>query len=80
MKSNTLFHNHFIFCSIEVRSNNLQCYECHPGKLHVDHNSHNHSHEMTMNCLTDDNDFGELKTCHPFDGACAKGTLSKTLW
>merc|ERR1740124_539146 len=28
-----------------------------------------------MKCLQDDDDFGELKRCNAFDGACAKGTL-----
>ena len=53
----------------------LICYECDPIDLSVSHNSHMNK----LNCLTDDDDFGEAKTCNAFNGACAKGTIGKQI-
>lgn len=58
--------------SRKVYSNTLQCYECDPGNLQF---SHQNSHMTQMKCLTNDDDFGELKRCQAFDGACAKAKL-----
>merc|ERR1712150_147791 len=49
----------------------LLCYECDPIDLSTSHNSHMNK----LECLTDDDDYGELNVCNAFDGACAKGTI-----
>lgn len=49
----------------------LLCWECDPIDLSVSHNSHMNK----LECLTDDDDYGELNVCDAFNGACAVGTI-----
>ena len=49
----------------------LKCWECSPIELSVSPNSHMNQ----LECLTNDDKYGELKTCDAFNGACAKGTI-----
>jgi len=49
----------------------LKCYECNPVDLSITP----YSNMNKLNCLTDENDYGELKVCDYLHSACAKGTI-----
>jgi len=49
----------------------LKCYECNPIDLSITP----YSNMNKLNCLTDENDYGELKVCDYVHSACAKGTI-----
>ena len=54
----------------------LSCYECNPENLG---NSQGKTgfHMTQMKCLTEKGEYGELKKCQAFNGACASGEISK---
>ena len=54
----------------------LSCYECNPENLGNSQGKHD-LHMTQMKCLTEKGEYGELKKCQAFNGACASGEISK---
>ena len=54
----------------------LSCYECNPENLGNSQGRHD-LHMTQMKCLTEKGEYGELKKCQAFNGACASGEISK---
>ena len=76
-----ILHNQFVFvtASSQERPDTnvpLSCYECNPENLGNTQGRHD-LHMTQMKCLTEKGEYGELKKCQAFDGACASGEISK---
>lgn len=54
----------------------LSCYECNPENLGNSQGKQGF-HMTQMKCLTEKGEYGELKKCQAFNGACASGEISK---